>query len=498
MPTNRGGLGLAVVSGKIYAIGGSNDNGELALNEMYDPALNKWYTKTSMPTARMGFALAVYENKIYVIGGSVGDSFTGNVEVYDPISNTWQTKASMPTPRADMAASIIDGKIYLIGGKTYSSVSPYFSQTDINQVYDIQTNTWTTNSSMPAALHGYASTVIGTKIYLIGGSKQSISGIDSSVNTLQIYDTQNDTWTTGKSLIYTSSYGAAVVTSGIVAPAKIYYIGGYSSGTFSDKTQIYDIENDSWSEGPKMSTSRAYLGLTVLNDVIYAIGGFDGANWLNSNEEFKPVGYGKIPPTVEILSPENKTYKTITVDYRINKDVSWAGFSLDNGPNMTLSGNPEITNISDGQHFLMVFANDTLGNMGTSQRVYFSIDNTAPNITLLMPLEETYSAADVPLTLFIDEPIAQLSYSLDDQPPISITGNITLPALPDGNHKIVVQAVDELGNSGISDEVSFVISTFPTFWVATAITSSIIILASGYLFIKRDKPNDKSLKIPKA
>jgi N-acetylneuraminic acid mutarotase len=168
MPTNRGGLGLAVVSGKIYAIGGSNDNGELALNEMYDPALNKWYTKTSMPTARMGFAIAVYENKIYVIGGSVGDSFTGNVEVYDPISNTWQTKASMPTPRADMSANIIDGKIYLIGGKTYSSVSPYFSQTDVNQVYDIQTNTWTTNSSMPTALHGYASTVIGTKIYIIG------------------------------------------------------------------------------------------------------------------------------------------------------------------------------------------------------------------------------------------------------------------------------------------------------------------------------------------
>jgi hypothetical protein len=38
-----------------------------------------------------------------------------------------------------------------------------------------------------------------------------------------------------------------------------------------------------------MSTSRAYLGLTVLNDVIYAIGGFDGANWLNSNEEFNQL-----------------------------------------------------------------------------------------------------------------------------------------------------------------------------------------------------------------
>jgi N-acetylneuraminic acid mutarotase len=488
---------VAVVSGKIYAIGGSNDNGELAINEMFDPATNRWVTKTSMPTARTGFAIAVYENKIYVIGGSVGDSFTGNVEVYDTISNTWETMSSMPTPRADLSANIVDGKIYLIGGKTYSSISPYYNQTMVNQVYDIATNTWSTNASMPVTLQGYASTVVDEKIYIIGGARQSVSGIDSSTNALQIYDPQTDTWTNGTALNFSSSYGAAVATAGVMAPKKIYYIGGYSTGTFSDKIQVYDIETNSWSEGPQMLTERAYLGLAVVNDIIYAVGGFDGTNWLNSNEELKPVGYGQIPPTVEIISPENKSYQSVEIDYTANKAVSWVAYSLDNGANVTLKGTPELSDLADGQHSIVVYANDTLGNIGASQTVYFTIDTAAPNITILMPQYQTYDTADVLLTFTLDEPASELSYTLDGKAPTSITGNVSLPALSDGSHSIVVYAVDELGNAGYSVEVNFAISTFPMFWVATVIASSIIILASGYLFIKRVKPIEKAGKIRK-
>lgn len=497
MPTSRGGLGVAVVSGKIYAIGGSNDSGELAVNEMFDPATNKWTTKTSMPTARTGFAIAVYNNKIYVIGGSVGDSFLGNVEVYDPVSNTWQTMASMPTPRTDLSANVVDGKIYLFGGKTYSSISPFYNQTSINQVYDIASNTWSTGASMPTPLQGYASAVVDKKIYVFGGAKLSVAGIDSSISSVQIYDTETDTWTTGKSLNVPSSYGAAVATIGVMAPEKIYYIGGYSSGTFSDKTQVYDVEQNVWSESAKMPTPRAYLGLAVVNDEIYAVGGFDGANWLASNEEFKPVGYGEIPPEVEVLSPENKTYTSVEVSCRVNKAVSWVGYSIDDGINVTLAGNPVLTGLTDGQHFIVIYANDTLGNMGVSPKVYFTIDTTPPKITILMPLEQTYSTADIILAFLLDEPVAQLSYSLDGQPAVSINGNITLPALPDGNHHLIVYAVDTLGNAGSSAEVNFAISTFPTFWVATVVASSIIILSSGYLFLKKVKSGEKLIKTDK-
>jgi N-acetylneuraminic acid mutarotase len=497
MPTSRGGLGTAVVSGKIYAIGGLNSTGDLAINELYDPLTDKWTNKTSMPTARTGFATAVYENKIYVIGGAVGDTFTGNVEVYDTINDTWQAMASMPTPRADLTANIVDDKIYLIGGKIYSNTSPYYSQTSVTQVYDIKTNTWSTSNSMPTALQGYASTVIGTKIYIIGGSRQSLSGIDTSTSTLQIYDTKTNSWTTGQPLNYPSSYGAAVATTGVIAPTKIYYVGGFSVEAFSDKTQIYDVENDFWSEGPKMSTTKAYLGLAIAHDIIYAIGGLDGDKWLNSIEELKPIDYGKVPPIIEIISPVNKTYKNIQIDYRVNKAVSWVGYSIDNGLNITLTRNSyNIDNILDGPHSIRLFANDTSGNMGASQIVHFTIDNLAPTVTVLMPLKQTYNTADVILTFVIDKPVTHLSYSINGQPEIPITGNITLPALSDGKHVIVVHAVDELGNSGSSEEIFFTISTFPTFWVATAIVLVIILLTTGYLVFKHTKFINKSMKMP--
>ena len=95
-----------------------------------------------MPTPRSGFAIAVYQNKIYVIGGTVGNGYVGNNEVYDPVSNTWETKTSMPTPRADLCANIVNDKIYLIGGKKYSSTTPFFNETNINEVYDPANDSW--------------------------------------------------------------------------------------------------------------------------------------------------------------------------------------------------------------------------------------------------------------------------------------------------------------------------------------------------------------------
>ncbi|MBE3116596.1 hypothetical protein IMZ68_05265, partial [Candidatus Bathyarchaeota archaeon] len=71
LPTVRGDLGVAVVNGKIYAIGGTVvQKGtpplyEVGTNEAYDPATNSWTTKTPMPVPSSRFATAVWQNKIY-------------------------------------------------------------------------------------------------------------------------------------------------------------------------------------------------------------------------------------------------------------------------------------------------------------------------------------------------------------------------------------------------------------------------------------------------
>jgi hypothetical protein len=80
----RSNLGVAVVNGKIYAIGGNTQSGIVGTNEEYYPETEPWTYKTPMPTPRDGFGIAVYQNKIYCIGG-VNCNAT---EVYDPATDT--------------------------------------------------------------------------------------------------------------------------------------------------------------------------------------------------------------------------------------------------------------------------------------------------------------------------------------------------------------------------------------------------------------------------
>ena len=149
-----------------------------------------------------------------------------------------------------------------------------------------------------------------------------------------------------------------------MAPERIYYVGGYSVGKFTGQVQAYTSENNSWSIAEAMPTSRAYLGVAVVNDILYAIGGFDGTNWLNVNEQFKPVGYGTVAPKIQITSPENKTYSNVTLAYKINRGTQWMGYSLDNHPNVTIKTETNLLGLSEGDHKVTIYANDSLRKHG--------------------------------------------------------------------------------------------------------------------------------------
>ncbi|MGD0203267.1 MAG: kelch repeat-containing protein [Candidatus Bathyarchaeia archaeon] len=500
MPTARGGLDVATVNGKIYAIGGLSDGSPVNVNEMYDPGTNEWTTEAPMPTARSGCTIAVYDNEIYVIGGAVGNGYVGNNEVYDPGTNTWETKASMPTPRADLSASVVNGKIYLIGGEGYSSISPYYSETNVNEIYNPATNTWTTGTPIPTAVYGYASTVIDGKIHIIGGSQvSSLQGSSIYVNSNQVYDPQNDTWSLGANLPSAVAYGAAAATEGFMAPPLLYVIGGYFLNSFSSNVQVYNPSNNSWSTGVSMPTARAYLGVAVVNDVLYAIGGFDDQNGLNTVglntvEEYTPIGYGTAPPIIQITSPENETYKKVTLNFTVNRDTEWMGYSLDNRANVTIMGETELLNLSQGAHNIILYANDSLGNMGYSNRVFFSIDIIPPKIVIILPQNQSYGSTDTQLTFTVNKTVTWLAYSLDGQQNVTIIGNVTLPALSNGSHRLTIYATDEVGNTG-SKTVYFNIAPFPTVTVVGVAATITIALAAGYILWERRKPSNKKEEI---
>jgi len=338
MPTARHGLGLAVVNGKIYAIGGYNGS-YLHTNEMYDPITDTWTTKKPMPTPRHGFGIAVYRNKIYVIGGTIGSSdsensgYTGVTEVYDPSSDTWETKTSMPTPRAGLCASVMNNKIYLIGGKEYVNQSPqFYNSVGVNEVYDPETDTWITKTPMlEPGIHDYAAAVVENKIYLIDGV-HTVAGpyYPNLCSANQIYDSETDTWTYGKSIPTLIVTGAAGTITGILAPKRIYVIGGYNGWELggSNMNQIYDPYKDEWTDGEPMPTARKRMGIAVVNDLLYAIGGSYGSAYegypentpLAVNERYTPAGYiPEFPSWIFLPLFMVATLLTVTVYKRLPK-----------------------------------------------------------------------------------------------------------------------------------------------------------------------------------
>jgi N-acetylneuraminic acid mutarotase len=389
MQQARSSLGVAVVNGKIYAIGGSTATGAYpysggveGLNEEYDPSSNTWSYKTTMPTPMSEFGIAVYNNKIYCMEDDVN-------QVYDPATDTWENRTPMPTPRHRLGANVVDGKIYIIGG--YDRSLPYGGDaTVINEVYDPETDTWSRKAPMLAEKCDYASAVVGDKIYIIGGGSLS----QPLITVTQIYDTKTDSWSYGAPFPYEYlsfrflEGEKAGITTGVDAPERIYIFAAiHETGDTGYSVQIYNPENDSWTVGADIPTDRTGFGVAVLDDLFYVIGG--GTAYVRfpfdpepatltkyaTNECYTPFGYGTIPPVVDIVSPENQMYNVTSVllNFTVNKEVSWMGYILDCRDNITISGNTTVTELANGLHNVTVYARDKFDNMGVSENINFVI-----------------------------------------------------------------------------------------------------------------------------
>ncbi len=312
MHQNRFNLGTAVVNEKIYAIGGQiNIQFDVTgTNEEYDPATNTWTVKAPMPTPRSEFGIAFYQNEIYCIGGAQYDNVTktmtptGVIEIYDPANDIWKSAADLPVPRAGIKASLVGDKIYLVDGGL-----------NLTQVYDPKTDSWTEKSpapSVPTLTSGWsgASVVVDNKIHLLCALPIS--------NSNQIYDPSTDIWSVGKPLISGACYAGAGATTGTNAPKRIYVLGGSNVIGWimfdypNSVCQSYDPVTENWTVCTSMPSGRFNVAVAVVNDLVYAIGGWtpNVGNIHDASavtEQYIPFGYGTLP------QPKPEPFLTLTV-----------------------------------------------------------------------------------------------------------------------------------------------------------------------------------------
>ena len=85
-------------------------------------------------------------------------------------------------------------------------------------------------------------------------------------------------------------------------------------------------------------------------------------------------------PTISILSLENMSYPlgNLSLTFTVSEPTSWLGYSLDGQENITVAGNTVLSGLFMGSHYLTVYANDTAGNTGLSETIYFRIETPFP------------------------------------------------------------------------------------------------------------------------
>ena len=142
-----------------------------------------WELITQLHTERTGFTTAVVDDEIYLIGGTLAENVKpgkrdrgpfglSTVEVYNTQKNTWRQRADMLTPRESAQAAVVDGIIYVFGG--YSAKDDKIASMKLTvhaDAYDPENGTWIRKQDMPISRLYFGLSVVGGKVYLIGGSE---------------------------------------------------------------------------------------------------------------------------------------------------------------------------------------------------------------------------------------------------------------------------------------------------------------------------------------
>lgn len=190
------------------------------------------------------------------------------------LGGVWSTGADIPTPRWDAYPCVVDGKIYLIGGDGHSTQA-----TNIVEVYDPATDTWETKSPMPTSRQVATTSEVNGKIYVIGGVVSSDPEYwdVETFNKVEEYDPATDTWTTKSPMPTSRGWHIASVVDGL-----IYIMGGSKDGGASNQmrhvltVEVYDPVSDTWFQKNDMPHSRAAGSGSVVDGKIYLFGGYQG------------------------------------------------------------------------------------------------------------------------------------------------------------------------------------------------------------------------------
>ncbi|XP_013100019.2 kelch-like ECH-associated protein 1B isoform X1 [Stomoxys calcitrans] len=153
---------------------------------------------------------------------------------------------------------------------------------DILEAYNVDDKTWTTLPSLRIPRSGLGAAFLKGVFYAVGGRNNCIgSSYDS--DWVDRYNALTEQWRPCAPMsVPRHRVGVAVMDE------LMYAVGGSAGSEYHSTVEYYDPEVDRWFLVQPMHTKRLGVGVVVVNRLLYAIGGFDGHERFASVECYHP------------------------------------------------------------------------------------------------------------------------------------------------------------------------------------------------------------------
>jgi len=294
MPIVRSHFGTAVYDGKIYVFGGGGEGFKsLNLVHVYDPLVDRWFRVTPMPTTRSGVVAVALKDRIYVMGGGFKRpdgtfNFLTTVEIYNPTTDSWEKGPDLLMRHDAPTAAVLNEKIYLFGGHHPEARGGPLTDpaTGFAEKLDLLEGAWEAIRPMPTPRFSLACVIHGQKILAMGGGAFR-AGAFRNYDLVEVYDPAKQDWRNEDS--FRLPWPSAGL-GGCVLDDKVCVFGGNDGKAIQKRAAYYDITQDRWFDLPAMNEPRAAMGVAVLGDSIFVLGGrgADGRLPVDTVEAFSP------------------------------------------------------------------------------------------------------------------------------------------------------------------------------------------------------------------
>lgn len=134
-------FGVAVLDQKVYVVGGIATHLRQGISyrrhestvESWDPESNTWTSVERMAECRSTLGVVVLTGELYALGGYDGQYYLQSVEKYVPKLKEWQPVAPMTKSRSCFATAVLDGMVYAIGGYGPAHMNRYVFEIKNNE-----------------------------------------------------------------------------------------------------------------------------------------------------------------------------------------------------------------------------------------------------------------------------------------------------------------------------------------------------------------------------